>query len=100
MIVTVQKYAVVKGKPKVIRYRCFDNSSFRDVLKVRLPITREYGEYEKAYLDVLNSHLAMKKENCFCKSCSIQDKSCSIQDKSCSIQNKGTEKVKSGKYIS
>ena len=50
MIVTVQKYTLVKAKPKVIQYRCykhFESSSFRDELKEKLSITREYDDFEK-----------------------------------------------------
>ena len=39
MIVTVQKYTLVKAKPKVIQYTCykhFESSLFRDELKEKL----------------------------------------------------------------
>ena len=65
MIVTVQKYTLVKAKPKVIQYRCyktFDTSSFRDELKGKLSITREYDDFEKAYLEVLNKHAPIKRK--------------------------------------
>ena len=65
MIVTVQKYTFVKANPKVIRYRCYkkiDNNSFRDELKERLAITREYGDFEKSYLEVLDNHAPIKKK--------------------------------------
>ena len=63
MIVTVQKYTLVKAKPKVIQYRCyrnFDNNSFRNELKSRLSTTREYSNFEKTYLEVLDHHAPIK----------------------------------------
>ena len=63
MIVTVQKYTFVKTEPKGIQYRCyknFDNGLFRDELKSRLSTTREYGDFEKTYLQVLDNHAPIK----------------------------------------
>ena len=66
MIVTVQKYKLVKAKPKIIRcYRCyknFNNNSFRDELSERLAITREYGDFEQTYLEVLDNHAPIKNK--------------------------------------
>ena len=65
MIVTVQKYTLVKAKLKIIRYRCyknFNNNSFRGELSERLAITREYGDFEKTYLEVLDNHAPIKNK--------------------------------------
>ena len=65
IIVRVQKYTLVKAKPKIIQYRCykiFNNNSFRDELSERLAITREYGDFEKTYLGVLDNHAPIKNK--------------------------------------
>ena len=36
--------------------------SFRDELSERLAITREYGDFEKAYLEVLDNHAPIKNK--------------------------------------
>ena len=65
MIVTVQKYTLVKAKPKIIRYRCYkyvNNNSFRDKLSERLAISREHGDFEKTYLEILDNHAPIKNK--------------------------------------
>ena len=61
----MQKCTLVKAKPKIIQYRCykiFNNNSFRDDLSERLAITREYGDFEKTYLWVLDNHAPIKNK--------------------------------------
>ena len=63
MVINVQKFSFPKAKPEVIQYRCyknFNNSLFRENLKMRLSITREYDDLEKAYLEVLDNHAPIK----------------------------------------
>ena len=51
MVITVQKVRFTKAKHKVIQYRCyknFNNSLFRENLKMKLSITREYEDFEKS----------------------------------------------------
>ena len=65
MVITVQKLRFAKAKPKVIQYRChknFNNSLFRQNLNIKLSITREYDDFEKAYLEVLDNHAPIKKK--------------------------------------
>ena len=65
MIVTVQKYTLVKEKSKVILYRCyktFNNNLFRNELKERLSHVTEYVDFENIYVEVLNSHAPIKKK--------------------------------------
>ena len=65
MVITVLKFTFVKAKPKVIQYRSykhFNNNSFRESLRMKLSITREYDDFEKAYLEVLDKHAPIKKK--------------------------------------
>ena len=65
MVITVLKFTFVKAKPKVIQYRSykhFNNNSFRENLRMKLSITREYDDFEKAYLEVLDKHAPIKKK--------------------------------------
>ena len=67
MIITVLKTTFPKSKPKVLLYRDyskFENENFRKDLKAKLqnPIVKDYESFEKAYLNVLNTHAPFKKK--------------------------------------
>ena len=66
MVITVQKFRFAQAKPKVIQYRCyeyFNNSLFRENMKIKLSITREYDDFEKACLEVPDNHAPIKKKS-------------------------------------
>ena len=68
MVITIQKFRFSKAKPKVIQYRYYKNFNNRENLKVKHSITREYDDFEKAYLEVLDNHAPIKKKAVKCQS--------------------------------
>ena len=64
MIVTVLKTTFKKAKPREILYRSYknyDDSAFKEDLKCKLVDCNNYTEYEKRFVEVVNTHAPIKK---------------------------------------
>ena len=65
MIITVLKMTFKKAKPREILYRSYKNYNedmFREDLNQRLACSKNHTEFQDGFLDVLNTHLPLKKK--------------------------------------
>ena len=65
MIITVLKTTFKKAKPREIIYRSYKNYNevmFREGLNQRLACSKNHTEFRDGFLDVLNTHLPLKKK--------------------------------------
>ena len=65
MIITVLKTTFKKANPREIIYRSYKNYNediFREDLNQRLACSKIYTEFQDGFLDVLNTHLPLKKK--------------------------------------
>ena len=63
--ITVLKMTFKKAKPSEILYRSYKNYNedmFREDLNQRLACSKNHTEFQDGFLDVLNTHLSLKKK--------------------------------------